>query len=258
MTTAQAEFIQTIGQACLQYYPTYKILPSMTIAQAIKESNWGKSGLATACFNYYGMKWTSSCGCDYKEYSTKEWNGTGYVTVKAKFRKYASADAGIKGYYDFISGYKRYSNLKGITDSLTACKTIQSDGWATAPSYGLSLYNDYVVPYGLTSWDDMAFAGDMATTSSTVAVTSSYIEGTNYTLQTDLYVRDNADGNKLKYDNLTQNGKKNAYYDQYGNAILKKGTKVTCKGVGALSSSTWIKIPSGWICAVSKNKVYVK
>lgn len=145
-----------IGNAAVKYYPQFKILPSMTIAQAIKESNWGKSGLSRDCFNYYGMKWTSSCGCDYKAYQTKEWDGTKYITVTAKFRKYKNAEEGIKGYYQFITGYKRYKNLQGVTDSRTSCMLIQQDGWATSPTYGTSLYNDYVVKYGLTTYDAMA------------------------------------------------------------------------------------------------------
>ncbi len=51
------ELIVQIGAAAVKQYPAYKILPSMTIAQAILESNWGKSGLAKDCHNYFGMKW---------------------------------------------------------------------------------------------------------------------------------------------------------------------------------------------------------
>ena len=68
----QDNFIKTIGNAAVANYPKYKILPSLTIAQAILESGWGKSRLSTECHNYFGMKWRAGCGCDYKEYPTKE------------------------------------------------------------------------------------------------------------------------------------------------------------------------------------------
>lgn len=35
------EFIETIGRAAVAEYERFKILPSLTIAQAILESNWG-------------------------------------------------------------------------------------------------------------------------------------------------------------------------------------------------------------------------
>ncbi|BCJ98128.1 glucosaminidase domain-containing protein [Anaerocolumna chitinilytica] len=132
---ANRKFIEQIAAASLKYYPTYKILPSMTIAQACLESAWGKTGLAKDCNNFFGMKWTSSCGVDYEEYSTKEQKKDGtWYTIKAKFRKYPGVIEGIKGYYDFLN-YTRYKNLKGQTDYREACRLIREDGWATDLSY---------------------------------------------------------------------------------------------------------------------------
>lgn len=154
MTNEQQIFIEEVAKACIEN-KDYNILPSLTIAQAIKESNWGKSGLSKKAFNFFGMKWTSSCKCDYIEMPTKEWNGKEYITINAKFRKYKNFSDGIKGYYDFISGYKRYKNLIGEKDSKKACMLIQKDGWATSPTYGTSLYNDYVLKYDLLKYDHM-------------------------------------------------------------------------------------------------------
>lgn len=130
-----SEFIKKIGNAAVKYYDKYKILPSLTIAQAILESNWGKSGLAVDCHNYFGMKWVEGCGCDYKEYSTREQRTNSvYYTTKARFRKYPNLEQGIRGYYDFLQ-YPRYKNLKGVTDYKDACKLIRLDGWATDLNY---------------------------------------------------------------------------------------------------------------------------
>ncbi len=108
MTTEQMNFIDQIGKAAVSYYPVYKILPSLVIAQAILESNWGKSSLAKECYNYFGMKWTTKCGIDYRTYSTKEQRkDESFYTTLAKFRKFPSVEAGIKGYYDFLCSYKR-------------------------------------------------------------------------------------------------------------------------------------------------------
>lgn len=87
---------------------------------------------------------------------------------------------------------------------------------------------------------------------------NTYSVGKVYTLQSNMYVRDQAAGTKLKYDALTVDGKKNGYFDEYGDAILKKGTKVTCKEVKQIKEATWIRIPSGWVCARGTQKVYIE
>ena len=70
---------------------------SAIVAQAGLESAWGTSSLGSlykddSCFNFWGMKWKDGCGCDYKEFKTKEQNKDGsYITIVAKFRKYKNS-----------------------------------------------------------------------------------------------------------------------------------------------------------------------
>lgn len=152
------QFIEQIGKAAVKYYPQYKILPSLTVAQAILESNWGRSGLSVDCHNYFGMKWVEGCGCDYKTYSTREQRSDGvYYTIQARFRKYPSLEAGIKGYYDFLQ-YPRYKNLKGVTNYKDACKLIRLDGWATSLTYTNNLIK-LIETYNLTKFDKEALDG---------------------------------------------------------------------------------------------------
>ena len=172
------EFIKKIGDAAVKQYAKYKILPSLTIAQAILESAWGKSDLATSCHNYFGMKWTSGCGCDYKEYSTKEQRKDGsYYTIKAKFRKYDSVAAGIEGYYKFLQ-YPRYANLKGVTDYKKACELIRKDGWATSLNYTNSLIK-LIETYKLNEYDDKVINSNTKKTSATMKVKASALNCRN-------------------------------------------------------------------------------
>ena len=148
-------FIKKIGNAAIKHYNKYKILPSLTIAQAILESGWGKSALAKDCKNFFGMKWVEGCGCKCKTYKTSEQRSDGsYYIVSAKFRKYSSYSGGIKGYYEFLQ-YPRYKNLKGVSDYKTACKLIKEDGWATSLSYTSTLIS-LIEQYDLTSFDKEA------------------------------------------------------------------------------------------------------
>ena len=87
---------------------------------------------------------------------------------------------------------------------------------------------------------------------------SKYKIGNTYTLQVDLYVRVGAGtNNKIKnYNELTEDGKKHAY--NQSNAVLKKGTRVTCLEEIKLNNEIWLRIPSGYIAGFYNNKEYVK
>lgn len=83
-----------------------------------------------------------------------------------------------------------------------------------------------------------------------------YSIGKTYTTRVDhLHVRFSVWGQIKEYAQLTRDGMKHAYSD----GCLKKGTTVTVKDVKKdVSGATWVKIPSGWICAItSKGEVYL-
>ena len=160
------KFIKKIGDAAVKYYDTYKILPSLTIAQAILESGWGESDLAKSCHNYFGMKWSEGCGCKYKSYKTAEQRQDGsYYTITAKFRKYSNTAKGIKGYYEFLQ-YPRYKALRGVTDYVKACELIKTCGWATSLSY-TKLLVTLIEQYELTDYDKKVLKPQKATKKST-------------------------------------------------------------------------------------------
>jgi flagellum-specific peptidoglycan hydrolase FlgJ len=50
------EFIEKIAPAAVADFKTSKVLPSLTIAQAIIESAWGESGLTQKANNLIGIK----------------------------------------------------------------------------------------------------------------------------------------------------------------------------------------------------------
>lgn len=83
-----------------------------------------------------------------------------------------------------------------------------------------------------------------------------YSIGKTYTTRVDhLHVRYSVWGQIKEYAQLTRDGMKHAYSD----GCLKKGTTVTVKDVKKDDAgATWVKIPSGWICAItSKGDIYL-
>lgn len=153
------EFIELIGKYAVKHYEKYKILPSLTIAQAILESNWGKSKLSAVAFNYFGMKagstWT---GATYSSKTNEQTPAGQNFTVNADFRAYKNTDEGIKGYYEFLQ-YNRYKNLKGVIDYKRACALIKEDGWATDILYTSKLIN-LIEKYYLYKYDEKAMGDD--------------------------------------------------------------------------------------------------
>ncbi len=152
ITQEQQDFIEQLGSAAQKTYSQYGILPSMTVAQAILESGWGKSSLSALYYNFFGMKADSTYDGESVVLQTGEEVNGMMITVNGTFRVYHSFEEGIEGYYQFITGYQRYSNLIGETDYKEACRKIQADGWATASNYA-----DYLISliesFDLTRFD---------------------------------------------------------------------------------------------------------
>ena len=129
-------FIQKVAEKVSKYAPLYGIcVHSPIIAQAIIESGWGKSGLASKYHNYFGLK----CGGSWKGKSvnmtTKEEYKVGTMTnIRDNFRVFDDFDDGIRGYFEFIN-YSRYANLKGVTSPEEYCRRIKADGYATSSKY---------------------------------------------------------------------------------------------------------------------------
>jgi flagellum-specific peptidoglycan hydrolase FlgJ len=134
------EFIEVIAKYVIKYANDYGIkVHSPIIAQAILESGWGGSTLASKYNNFFGLK----CGGSWKGKSvnmaTKEEYTVGTLTdIRANFRVYDSIEDGVKGYFEFIN-YSRYSNLKGVTNPEEYCRLIKADGYATSSTYVANL-----------------------------------------------------------------------------------------------------------------------
>lgn len=246
MTYTDKTFLQVLKPYVLQDMKNTGILASLTAAQAFIESNKGNSGLTQKANNLFGIK--GEYNGQYVIMPTTEYYNGIKTKVNAKFRKYPSWQESIADHSRLFNTSKRYTNLRGCTNYLEACKNVQADGYATSPTYAKTLATT-IEKYQLYRWDEEVLGGKVDEIP--------YKENVTYTTQQDLYVRDNPNGDKVKYEFLTENAKEHAKKDIFGYAILKKGTRVTCKGISASESCLWMKIPSGWICARNSKSIYV-
>ena len=143
------------------------ILASVSMAQFILESGYGKSELAQNANNCFGMKsslsgnsWAGSAWDGHSVYTmrTGEQNTDGsYVTVTADFRKYGSIEDSIADHSAYLLGAmngskKRYEGLAGCTDYKKAVQIIKDGGYATSLDYVQNLCR-VIEQWNLTQFD---------------------------------------------------------------------------------------------------------
>lgn len=147
------EFIKKVGKMAANSMQKTKILASLTTAQAILESAYGKSGLTQKGNALFGIKATSSWSGKVYSAKTKEcYDGTNFVEIKAGFRAYDSWEDSIEDHSKLLTSASRYKGLIGETDYKKACKKIYQAGYATDPNYANKLIR-LIEQYRLWEYD---------------------------------------------------------------------------------------------------------
>ena len=154
-------FIQSVAPGAIAGWQKYHVLPSITAAQAILESGWGRSTLTTRAHNLFGIK--GSYNGQSVTMPTHEVYGGRSVMVNAQFRAYPNNTASIEDHGRFLNVNSRYRNLLGDTNYRSVANKLHQDGYATSPSYASSLIN-LVQSYSLTQLDNIALSGQNVVT----------------------------------------------------------------------------------------------
>jgi hypothetical protein len=128
------EFISCIRDGALRGYEEFKILPSLTVAQAILESAWGKSELTQRANNLFGMKASSSWRGRKITLKTTEFYKGEKQIVYADFRAYDSLKESIEDHNKLLS-YSRYKPLGNCKNYKEVSEKIYECGYATDPKY---------------------------------------------------------------------------------------------------------------------------
>ena len=117
---------------------------SVTLAQAILETGWGKGALAREDHNLFGMKCFGSpgehaIGC--RDYATFECSPTGgCFDMKATFRAYTNVDDSYRDHGDLLANWSRYAvAMDHAGDPRRFAKEIHKAGYATDPKYSEKL-----------------------------------------------------------------------------------------------------------------------
>lgn len=161
------ELIEKIGPLFTADQKKSGVLASVSMAQFILESGWGKSGLTQKANNAFGMKKSLSGNT----WAGSAWDGKSVVsmqtgeetedgkpyTITAEFRKYACIEDSIADHSAYLTGAKdgdelRYKGLKGCKKYKQAAQIIKAGGYATSTSYVKALC-DIIKEYKLTDYE---------------------------------------------------------------------------------------------------------
>lgn len=149
------DFIAEIGQYAQDNYEDSGILPSVVIAQAILESDFGASDLAATYNNLYGYKAHGNQLA--VDMPTLEYVEGVWIEVSEPFKVYQSWRDSVRDHGKLMyEGTEWDSNLyQGVVNAghyTEATKALQEAGYATDPNYSVKL-NNLIEKYGLNSYD---------------------------------------------------------------------------------------------------------
>lgn len=151
----QQKFIEEIAPIVQKYVQQYGYgVASAVIAQACLESAYGTSNKAKH-HNYFGLKYrpnrVSVSNGTFVD-GSKEQNSNGsYVSITDKWFGFANMDAGVQGYFQFIS-ISNYDKAKQQTDPKKYLQALMDAGYATSIEY-VENCMAVISAWGLTKYD---------------------------------------------------------------------------------------------------------
>lgn len=139
MAYTRQQFIGKVGSLAQCDAKASNILASLTIAQAILESNNGNSTLTREANALFGIKATNWRGKIWTGKTIEYYNPNSPVAITAGFRAYNSWEDSIADHSKLLTGASRYKSVVGETDYKKACEAIHKAGYATDPQYATKL-----------------------------------------------------------------------------------------------------------------------
>ena len=140
MSQAELDFIRRAAPGAQRGFREFGVPASVTIAQAILESGWGKSHIGSAN-NYFGIKaqGPTSFGpiaIGTVTVPTREVINGRSITVNGRFRKYRSMDDSMRDHGRFLRDNSRYkAAFTHSRDPNAFAQAIHRAGYATDPKY---------------------------------------------------------------------------------------------------------------------------
>jgi flagellum-specific peptidoglycan hydrolase FlgJ len=150
------DLISRLGVAAQISSAKYGIPASVTVAQALLESSFGRSRLTVTANNWFGIKAVGSQ--PFVVLPTKEVIKGRTVTVDAKFRVFGSLEECFDAHGQFLSTIRYRRAKKLASNPYEYAYEIQRAGYATDPDYAVKLQK-LIQEHNLIQFDDVVLAG---------------------------------------------------------------------------------------------------
>jgi flagellum-specific peptidoglycan hydrolase FlgJ len=150
---ARTQLIDQFSELAIIEMHLYGIPASIKIAQAIVETNWGRSTLALEANNYFGIK------------CKETWTGPTYMhqdddkdekgrIIPSCFRSYSDIQASFRDHSEFLANRKYYRELFSLPpgDYIAWAKGLKKSGYASDPQYAQKLIH-LIEQYDLAVFD---------------------------------------------------------------------------------------------------------
>lgn len=142
----QEAFLHELTPYAQEVSSSHGVRPSLLVAQAALESNWGESKLATESNNYFGIK-----NADGKVYQTQEFTQSEWTEIQATFKQYDSVHDSVLDYANLLKNGTSWNKdlYKGVIEASTykeAAHALTEAGYATDPKYAeklIQIIEDY-------------------------------------------------------------------------------------------------------------------
>ena len=154
-TLSRQDFIDTLAPHAKELQQGYGVLPSIILGQAILESNWGQSQLASQYKNLFGIKASGNqpkISLETKEFVNEQW-----ITIQGDFRVYNTWEESLDDHTMlFVNGTnwnpQLYSGVLTATNYKQAAQALQTAGYATDPNYANKIIS-VIESYDLEQYD---------------------------------------------------------------------------------------------------------
>ncbi|EMW6196597.1 glycoside hydrolase family 73 protein [Enterococcus faecium] len=149
------QFVERLVPHAQELQDGYGVLPSIILGQAILESNWGKSTLASKYNNLFGIKAygdQKKVSLETKEFVNEEW-----ITIQGDFKVYDSWEQSMDDHTQlFVQGVDwnpaLYEKVITATNYQEAAQALQDAGYATDPGYAQKIIQ-VIETYQLNQYD---------------------------------------------------------------------------------------------------------
>ncbi len=148
----RSRFLTSLSPTVLAAAREHRVLPSITLAQAILESGWGRSGLTRDYHNLFGVK--AGRSSQRIRLASREHLRGRLRPSRQTFRRYDSKADSILDHAELLSTDRRYAHARKHWDDRHEYIEAIAPRYASSPTYPQAV-NQLIDLYDLDRWDDL-------------------------------------------------------------------------------------------------------